>query len=427
MKISDFPLAANLTGGEWLAAAVPSPSGNVKITPLQILDLFNNGVPLLFGAASGTSLGIGTAAPASGLAIAGGATITNTGASLVQRGAASGYPQNLFATNTTSPAPGNLLIGTEIDLTNPGGYAAVGTTYAAAVFECVQSGTITFASGKTEGFQGSFSIGAALHSQGGTVGGVNASGQVWGGADIGALYTGATGFVSVVGREVDVMMQAGTSANVRCGLNIVDYLSAVQGTVVDCAMAIGAATGVPGFKIGIDFGSAMNSNTTPGMAPVGSLIGATLAYSVANVINLPFLTITGNIIKTQNVTWAGSGALTTGGLTVDNIGNLVALNLTLNGTFLNGPSGLVLQTANADRLTLSAAGSVVVGAGALATTATDGFFYIAGGAGPPTGVPTGNAGRYPFYWDDTNKKLWIYDGAWLQPRNPAAGAIITWQ
>lgn len=58
-------------------------------------------------------------------------------------------------------------------------------------------------------------------------------------------------------------------------------------------------------------------------------------------------------------------------------------------------------------------GSLVLATAALGTTATDGFLYIAGGAGTPTGVPTAQTGTYPLYWDHTNKKLYIYDGAWL--------------
>jgi hypothetical protein len=62
--------------------------------------------------------------------------------------------------------------------------------------------------------------------------------------------------------------------------------------------------------------------------------------------------------------------------------------------------------------------SVVVGAAAILTTATDGFLYIPGGAGAPTGVPTSRAGRYPLYWNTTQKKLHIYDGAWLGATAP---------
>jgi len=60
--------------------------------------------------------------------------------------------------------------------------------------------------------------------------------------------------------------------------------------------------------------------------------------------------------------------------------------------------------------------NVAVGAavgGALATTATTGFFYIPTCAGAPTGVPAATyTGLVPMIYDTTNHKFWIYDGAW---------------
>jgi hypothetical protein len=42
-------------------------------------------------------------------------------------------------------------------------------------------------------------------------------------------------------------------------------------------------------------------------------------------------------------------------------------------------------------------------------------------------VPTANTGRVPLYWDSANKQLYVYDGSWLQPKTPAAAAVVTWQ
>jgi len=56
--------------------------------------------------------------------------------------------------------------------------------------------------------------------------------------------------------------------------------------------------------------------------------------------------------------------------------------------------------------------SVIVGAAALATTATDGFLYIPTAAGVPTGVPTAKTGRVPMVYDTTNNDFYIYNGAW---------------
>lgn len=57
--------------------------------------------------------------------------------------------------------------------------------------------------------------------------------------------------------------------------------------------------------------------------------------------------------------------------------------------------------------------STTVGPATLATTATDGFFYIPGCAGVPTGVPTAKAGRIPMAVDTTNNRFYMYvNSAW---------------
>ncbi len=79
------------------------------------------------------------------------------------------------------------------------------------------------------------------------------------------------------------------------------------------------------------------------------------------------------------------------------------------------------------KMTLNSGGSLILNSAALTTAATDGFLYIAGGPGPPTGVPTAAAGRYPLYYDSTNDQLYIYATAWKQPKTPAGAAIVNWQ
>lgn len=57
--------------------------------------------------------------------------------------------------------------------------------------------------------------------------------------------------------------------------------------------------------------------------------------------------------------------------------------------------------------------SVIQGNGAaIATTATDGFMYIANCAGTPTGVPTAFTGSTPMVYDTSANKIWAYNGSW---------------
>lgn len=74
-----------------------------------------------------------------------------------------------------------------------------------------------------------------------------------------------------------------------------------------------------------------------------------------------------------------------------------------------GPT-TTFRTNDVERFSINNGGDVVVGAGALSTTATDGFLFIPSGAGPPTGTPNTRTGRVPLYVDAATPTLWIFIG-----------------
>lgn len=107
-------------------------------------------------------------------------------------------------------------------------------------------------------------------------------------------------------------------------------------------------------------------------------------------------------------------------------GNLSAIKFWNNGgrigqIFLeagsaNNTGKMTITTAKAGTLTsavtITENQSVIIGAAAIATNATDGFLYIPSCAGTPTGVPSANTGRVAMVYDTTNNKFYVYNGAW---------------
>jgi hypothetical protein len=69
-------------------------------------------------------------------------------------------------------------------------------------------------------------------------------------------------------------------------------------------------------------------------------------------------------------------------------------------------------TNNTLRMVITALGSMQLGAGAVTTTATDGFPYIPTCAGTPTGIPTSLTGMGAIVLDTTNNVLYFYNSGW---------------
>lgn len=88
----------------------------------------------------------------------------------------------------------------------------------------------------------------------------------------------------------------------------------------------------------------------------------------------------------------------------------------LDNTAGSEDSDLIILTqsggsAMTQKMRISSLGNIVAGAeSALATTATDGDFYVPSCAGVPTGVPSGYTGKIAVRADSTNNKLYIYSG-----------------
>ncbi len=148
---------------------------------------------------------------------------------------------------------------------------------------------------------------------------------------------------------------------------------------------------------------------------------------------LPFIDSTSKVAYT-----VGGGVAETAGYGGDGViqksGAPSTAELPIVGTvavFKDTSGGSIQQVYNdagtIRRIAENINGSNVVGNGAIATNATDGFLYIPTCAGTPTGTPTTVTGFVPLVYDTTNNQFWIYNGSWLQPKTPAGAAIVHWQ
>lgn len=77
--------------------------------------------------------------------------------------------------------------------------------------------------------------------------------------------------------------------------------------------------------------------------------------------------------------------------------------------FFTGP----VSTKASIRMVIDNSGNIAMGTGPVGSAATDGFMYMRGGTGAPTGVPTAKAGMLPFYYDMVANKLYVANtGTW---------------
>jgi hypothetical protein len=287
----------------------------------------------------------------------------------------------------------------------------------------------------------------ALSDDGGTAPDfADSLGAIFGGGAVGVAANGAVNLRNVTAHEFNVAMQTGSSVYAK---SIIQLSSRgddrVKGSGVDAIIWIYNQNdaSIPKWDYGILF-------EHPGFgAPdfpfdATSTVIATGAGTFGVGIDFTASTIATSAFASPGFSVNGAGSITGTGLTTAKAGDPAVIFGNLNDTTASRAVSLLFQFQSTTRaqitatrtsgsatetklsfrttpsvgsltenLSIESTGSVVVGDGAVATDASDGFLYIPGGAGPPTGTPTAFSGRVPLYVDTTNNKLYFYSsGAW---------------
>jgi len=184
----------------------------------------------------------------------------------------------------------------------------------------------------------------------------------------------------------------GTVVSIAYGLTALGIVtcSSVNATTVGASSAFAGPVTITGATSGIVFtvtGTSLTINpSTSGTIAIGLTSGTGL------------ITV-GRSTASQTVGIA-TGVTASGSTKTVNLGTSGAAGSTTNIT-VGSTTGTSTTTMN---------GNTATPAGA--TAMTSGFFYIPAAAGAPSGVPTAITGTVPMYYDTTNNRFYIYNGAW---------------
>lgn len=120
------------------------------------------------------------------------------------------------------------------------------------------------------------------------------------------------------------------------------------------------------------------------------------------------------ITNSSTAAFLFSRSVDTGSITLLGGAGAASGSVKVYGSTHASKAGAVELEVNAGvALSVDTNGGVAAGlAGALATGATTGHFYVPSSAGAPTGVPASKTGKVAFQYDTTNNRLYAYNGAW---------------
>jgi hypothetical protein len=290
---------------------------------------------------------------------------------------AAGTTNQGLVINQTAPSGGtstNSTLFNSVTVTNPGftgappgsGFDSFGQIknqlQAFRVNYAVQGGNsnngavaaATFVTGDADSYGAAIGATANANIGGHILWGVIGYGTVWPGASVG----------SVIGVESEIGISTGGSATYRLGVSA-NSQGPVQGSVLDAAFAASSiANQLPGPGTTTPFQHliALTSNLYSGgvfpIAATGDLLFSDAAGTIAHGINLPSVTVTGNILNFPNMAIGGNGTASfgTGASGLPGTGVLVSCAScgrtevfgTPNGT--TGADGITIKDSSTDNI-----------------------------------------------------------------------------
>lgn len=204
---------------------------------------------------------------------------------------------------------------------------------------------------------------------------------------------GGTGFNTYAQGDILYADTTTTLAKLAKDTNATRYLSNTGASNNPAWAQIDLTNGVTGT---LPLGNGGTGTTT------GLRLNNIIAANGSNSIN------NGDNAQTWNwqLTTAAKSAFTFGENTASTNGAGAQYLVDIKTVASSTAAPLRVQARGADELLITPLGSMVLGSAALTTSATDGFLYIEGMAGHPTGVPTTFTGRTPITFDQNIPSLW---------------------
>lgn len=357
------------------------------------------GISIAATGSGGTVTSVSGTGSVNGITLTG--TVTTSG-SLTLGGTLSGVDLTSQVTGILPLANG----GTNANLTASNGGIFYSTATAGAILagtatagQLLQSGASAAPSWSTATYPSTTTANQLLYSSAAnTVGGLTS-------ANTAALVTSSSGVPSFT---------SGGTANrvLRTDGTTVSFAQVALATDVSGTLPVGnGGTGLTSYTAnGVLYASATNTIATDSNFTYSATGGYLIQYS-SNATWTPNTTLAR--VQTINTSaTANSAALflaqttysdsTTGGV---KFGAVASASFSADFVMANRNAGTYQEN-----LRMTYKGNLYGTSGA--TSMTDGFFYIPAAAGAPSGTPTAYAGRVPMYYDTTNNKFYIYNGAW---------------